>query len=115
MSNHSVSRVVRAARKAVYRACSEPTELVRWRVPLDMTARLLAAEEAGYRMALGYESPSERFQGCVASTGVRLARLSSSSAFSFVASRVTVRSWCILCRTSAARLTQVPQNVWRTT
>jgi len=55
MSNHSVSRVVRAARKAVYRACSEPTELVRWRVPLDMTARLLAAEEAGYRMALGYE------------------------------------------------------------
>ena len=55
MSNHSVSRVVRAARKAVYRACSEPAELVRWRVPLDMTARLLAAEEAGYRMALGYE------------------------------------------------------------
>lgn len=55
MSNHLISRVVRAPRKAVWRACSEPTELVRCRFPLDMTARLLAADGAGYRMTLGYE------------------------------------------------------------
>ena len=55
MSNHSVSCVVRAPREAVYRACSAPAELVRWRFPLDMTARLLADDGAGYRMTLGYE------------------------------------------------------------
>jgi uncharacterized protein YndB with AHSA1/START domain len=54
MSNHSISRVVRASPQAVYRACSEPAELVRWRFPLDMTARLLAADGEGYRMTLGY-------------------------------------------------------------
>jgi hypothetical protein len=55
MSNHLISRVVRAPREAVYRACSEPAELVRWRFPLDMTARLLAADGASYRMTPGYE------------------------------------------------------------
>jgi hypothetical protein len=55
MSNHLISRVIRAPREAVYRACNEPGELVRWRFPLDMTARLLGAEDAGYRMTLGYE------------------------------------------------------------
>jgi uncharacterized protein YndB with AHSA1/START domain len=54
MSTRRVSRIVRASREAVYRACSEPAELVRWRMPLDMSARLLEAEGATYRMALGY-------------------------------------------------------------
>ena len=54
MSTNRVSRLVRAPRDAVYRACSDPTELVRWRMPLDMTARLLGADGATYRMALGY-------------------------------------------------------------
>ena len=54
MSSTPVSRVVRASREAVYRACSEPAELVRWRFPLDMSARLLSAEGATYRMTLGY-------------------------------------------------------------
>jgi predicted nucleotidyltransferase/uncharacterized protein YndB with AHSA1/START domain len=55
MSNHLISRVVGAPREAVWRACSEPRELVRWRFPLDMTARLLSAEGETYRMTLGYE------------------------------------------------------------
>lgn len=55
MSNHLTSRVIHAPREAVYRACSEPAELARWRFPLDMTARLLRADDTGYRMTLGYE------------------------------------------------------------
>lgn len=55
MSSNRVSRTVRAPRETVYRACSEPAELVRWRFPLDMTARLLSADGARYRMTLGYE------------------------------------------------------------
>jgi predicted nucleotidyltransferase/uncharacterized protein YndB with AHSA1/START domain len=55
MSNHLISSVVRAPRDLVWRACSEPAELVRWRFPLDMAARLLAADDAGYRMTLDYE------------------------------------------------------------
>ncbi len=55
MSNHLISRVVRAPREAVWHACSKPAELVRWRFPLDMTARLLSAGDTGYRMTLGYE------------------------------------------------------------
>ncbi|WP_296385407.1 nucleotidyltransferase domain-containing protein [Reyranella sp.] len=54
MSSNRISRTVRAPRAAVYRACSEPAELVRWRFPLDMTARLLGADGARYRMTLGY-------------------------------------------------------------
>jgi len=55
MSNPLISRVIHAPREAVYRACSEPAELVRWRFPLDMTARLLSAAHSGYRMTLGYQ------------------------------------------------------------
>jgi uncharacterized protein YndB with AHSA1/START domain len=54
MSSRPISCIVRAPREAVWRACSEPAELVRWRFPLDMTARLLGVEGATYRMALGY-------------------------------------------------------------
>jgi predicted nucleotidyltransferase/uncharacterized protein YndB with AHSA1/START domain len=49
-----ISRFVRAPRELVYRACSDPAELVRWRMPLDMSARLLAVEGETYRMALSY-------------------------------------------------------------
>lgn len=54
MGSNRISRVLRAPRETVYRACSDPCELVRWRMPLDMTARLIGAEGATYRMALGY-------------------------------------------------------------
>jgi uncharacterized protein YndB with AHSA1/START domain len=53
MSTRRVSRVVRAPCAAVWRACSEPAELVRWRFPLDMSARLLANDGERYRMTLG--------------------------------------------------------------
>jgi uncharacterized protein YndB with AHSA1/START domain len=55
MSSGRLSRIVRAPREAVWRACSEPAELVRWRFPLDMTAHLLSVEGPTYRMTLGYE------------------------------------------------------------
>jgi uncharacterized protein YndB with AHSA1/START domain len=54
MSRNPISRTVRAPRESVYRACSEPAELARWRFPLDMSARLLADEGVRYRMTLGY-------------------------------------------------------------
>jgi uncharacterized protein YndB with AHSA1/START domain len=55
MSSRRISCIVRAPREAVWRACSEPAELVRWRFPLDMTAHLLGVEGPTYRMTLGYE------------------------------------------------------------
>ena len=55
MSSGRISCIVRAPRAAVWRACSEPAELARWRFPLDMTAHLLGVEGATYRMTLGYE------------------------------------------------------------
>jgi predicted nucleotidyltransferase/uncharacterized protein YndB with AHSA1/START domain len=54
MTSSRVSRFVQAPREVVYRACSEPAELVRWRMPLDMSARLLGVDGATYRMALTY-------------------------------------------------------------
>ena len=50
----SVSRLIEAPREAVYRACSDPQELVRWRMPHDMGACLLGVDGAAYRMALTY-------------------------------------------------------------
>lgn len=55
MTSSRISRFVHAPRGTVYRACSEPRELVRWRMPLDMSARLLGVDGATYRMTLGYE------------------------------------------------------------
>lgn len=55
MTTSRISRLVHAPRETVYRACSDPRELVRWRMPLDMSARLLSLEGATYRMTLGYE------------------------------------------------------------
>jgi predicted nucleotidyltransferase/uncharacterized protein YndB with AHSA1/START domain len=54
MRSSRVSRFVQAPREVVYRACSEPSELVRWRMPLDMSARLLGVDGETYRMALTY-------------------------------------------------------------
>ena len=54
MSTSRVSRLIQAPRETVYRACSEPAELVCWRMPQDMRARLLGVDGATYRMALDY-------------------------------------------------------------
>ena len=54
MIPRQVSRLIHASRDAVYRACSDPVELLRWRMPLDMTARLLGTDGVTYRMTLGY-------------------------------------------------------------
>jgi len=54
MSTSRVSRLVQAPREAVYRACSEPQELVRWRMPRDMNAQLLGVDGVRYRMSLTY-------------------------------------------------------------
>lgn len=54
MSASRISRFVRARREAIYRVCSEPAELVRWRMPQDMSARLLSVEGNTYRMSLRY-------------------------------------------------------------
>ena len=54
MCNLPVSRIIRAPRETVYRACSEPRELVRWRMPHDMSARLLGIDGASYRLSLTY-------------------------------------------------------------
>ena len=55
MSNPLIFCIIPASRETVYRACSDPRELVRWRFPLDMTARLLSVDGTGYRMSLGYQ------------------------------------------------------------
>src|SRR6476469_9516877 len=54
MSAASISRLIKAPREAVYRACSEPAELARWRMPQTMSARLLGVDGVTYRMALSY-------------------------------------------------------------
>jgi uncharacterized protein YndB with AHSA1/START domain len=54
MNASSVSRLVRAPLQTVYRACSDPHELVLWRMPQTMIARLLGIDGATYRMELGY-------------------------------------------------------------
>jgi uncharacterized protein YndB with AHSA1/START domain len=57
-----VSRIIRAPREAIYRACLDPEALAAWRAPDGMTARVLAfdAREGGsYRMSLTYDDPSQ--------------------------------------------------------
>jgi uncharacterized protein YndB with AHSA1/START domain len=56
-----VSRVIRAPRPAIYRACLEPDALAAWRVPDGMTARVHAFDprQGGtYRMSLTYTDPA---------------------------------------------------------
>jgi len=57
-----VSRIIKAPRKAVYKACLDPDALAKWRVPENMTARVHAfeAREGGtYRMSLAYRDPQQ--------------------------------------------------------
>ena len=57
MTSTKVSRVIKASRKAIYRALTDPAALVKWRVPDGMTARMheFDARPGGrYRMSLTY-------------------------------------------------------------
>ena len=57
-----VSRIIKAPRAAVYKACLDPDALAEWRVPDNMTARVHAfdAYEGGtYRMSLTYRNPHQ--------------------------------------------------------
>jgi uncharacterized protein YndB with AHSA1/START domain len=57
-----VSRIIKAPRKAVYKACLDPGALARWRVPDNMTAQVhvFEAREGGaYRMSLTYRDPQQ--------------------------------------------------------
>lgn len=53
-----VSKVIKAPRPAVYRACLDPDALAKWRVPDNMTAQVhvFDAREGGrFRMSLTYQ------------------------------------------------------------
>jgi len=55
-----ISRIIKAPRHAVYKACLDPDALAKWRVPDSMKARVHAfdAREGGtYRMSLTYQDP----------------------------------------------------------
>jgi uncharacterized protein YndB with AHSA1/START domain len=57
-----VSRIIKAPRHAVYKACLDPGALAKWRVPENMTAHVHAfdAREGGtYRMSLTYQDPQQ--------------------------------------------------------
>lgn len=57
-----VSRIVRAPRRAIYRACLDPDALASWRVPDGMTARVHTfdgREGGSYRMSLTYADPAD--------------------------------------------------------
>jgi uncharacterized protein YndB with AHSA1/START domain len=57
-----VSRIIKAPRKAVYKACLDPGALAKWRVPDNMTAQVhvFEAREGGtYRMSLTYRDPHQ--------------------------------------------------------
>lgn len=63
MTTTKVSRIVRAPRKAIYRALTDPEALVQWRVPDDMTAEMHAFDPrpgGRYRMSLTYTDPARR-------------------------------------------------------
>jgi uncharacterized protein YndB with AHSA1/START domain len=57
-----VSRIIKAPRRAVYKACLDPEAIAAWRVPGNMTAEVHAfdAREGGtYRMSLTYRDPRQ--------------------------------------------------------
>lgn len=61
-SSTRVSRIIRAPRKAVYRACLDPDALAIWRVPDNMEGHMHAfdAREGGvFRMSLTYRDPQQ--------------------------------------------------------
>jgi uncharacterized protein YndB with AHSA1/START domain len=56
-----VLRIIKAPRRAVYKACLDPEAVASWRVPDNMTARVhvFDAREGGtYRMSLTYRDPA---------------------------------------------------------
>lgn len=60
MTSTKVSRVIRASRKAIYRALTDPDALAKWRVPDDMTGKMHAFDPrpgGRYRMSLTYADP----------------------------------------------------------
>src|SRR6201996_9154815 len=60
MTSTKVSRVIRASRKAIYRALTDPEALATWRVPDDMTAKMHEFDlrpGGRYRMSLTYTDP----------------------------------------------------------
>jgi uncharacterized protein YndB with AHSA1/START domain len=57
-----VSRIIKAPRRAVYRACLDPQSVAAWRVPDTMTAevQVFEAREGGtYRMSFTYRGPQQ--------------------------------------------------------
>jgi len=61
-----VSRIIKAPREAVYRACLDPDALVAWRAPDNMIGRMFAfdARVGGrYRMSLTYRNAHHRLAG----------------------------------------------------
>ena len=58
----TVSRIIKAPRSAVYKACLDAAALAKWRVPDNMTARVhvFEAREGGiYWMSLTYRDPKQ--------------------------------------------------------
>jgi len=55
-----VSRIIKAPRRAVYRACLDPDALAAWRVPDSMTGQVQffeAREGSTFRISLTYQDP----------------------------------------------------------
>jgi uncharacterized protein YndB with AHSA1/START domain len=62
MQSSRVSRIIKAPREAVYRACIEPGAVAAWRVPDNMTAHVHAFDArvgGGYRMSLTYRNVAQ--------------------------------------------------------
>jgi len=60
MTSTKVSRVIKASRKAIYRALTDPGALAAWRVPDGMTAKMHEFDlrpGGRYRMSLTYTAP----------------------------------------------------------
>jgi uncharacterized protein YndB with AHSA1/START domain len=60
MTSTKVSRVIKASRKALYRALTDPEALAKWRVPDDMTGKMHEFDlhpGGRYRMSLTYVDP----------------------------------------------------------
>src|SRR4051812_9826826 len=58
-----VSRIIKAPREAVYRACIDPAAVAVWRVPDNMSARVHVFDArvgGGYRMSLTYRDVVSR-------------------------------------------------------
>jgi uncharacterized protein YndB with AHSA1/START domain len=61
-----VAAIIKASRKAVYRACLDPDALAAWRVPDSMKGQVhvFDAREGGtYRMSLTYQDPAHSLRG----------------------------------------------------